>query len=99
MLYLIPVGRGVEICRHGFGSHPALRVHGRVHHRDVGRLCWEAHRAPHAVEVSTRGTKAERLTRALRDAFTSLSTCLHRRLESPKVCVSCDLLGSYLKIF
>lgn len=47
----------MEICRHGFGSHPALRVHGRVHHRDVGRLCWEANRAQHAVEVSTKGTK------------------------------------------
>lgn len=50
MLRLIPGGGGVEIRRHGFGPHPALRVHGRVHHRDFGRVCREAHRAQHAVE-------------------------------------------------
>lgn len=46
---LTPGGRGVEVRCHGFGPHPALRVHGRVHHRDTCRLCWETHRAQHAV--------------------------------------------------
>lgn len=59
MFHLIPGSRGVEIRRHGFGPHPAVRVHGRVHHRDVGRLCWEAHRAQHPVEFSNRRVRAE----------------------------------------
>lgn len=81
----------MEIRRHGFGPHPALRVHGRVHHRDGGRLCWEAHRAQHAVEF---------MNPPGRFMMCSLvSTCLHRRLKSCKVCVSCDLDGSYLKFF
>lgn len=46
-----PGGGGVEVRCHGFGPHPALRVHGRVHHRDGRRLCRETHRAQHAVEA------------------------------------------------
>lgn len=60
----------MEIRCHGFGPHPALRLHGRVHHRDGGCLCWEAHRAQHGVELSTRRVKAERLTRAAHEVFT-----------------------------
>lgn len=41
----------MEVRRHGFGPHPALRLHGRVHHRDALRLRREAHRAQHAVRV------------------------------------------------
>lgn len=51
MFHLLAGGGGVEIRCHGFGPHPALRLHGRVHHRDGGCLCWEAHRAQHAVEL------------------------------------------------
>lgn len=39
----VPGSRGVEVRRHGSGPHPALRVHGRVHHRDARRLRWETH--------------------------------------------------------
>lgn len=64
MFGLLAGGGGVEIRGHGPGPHPALRVHGRVHHRDGGRLCWEAHRAQHAVDFSAGRLKAEMLTRA-----------------------------------
>lgn len=47
----VPGSGGVEVRRHGSGPHPALRVHGRVHHRDARRLRWETHRAQHAVEA------------------------------------------------
>lgn len=57
MLHLLAGGGGVEIRCHGFGPHPALRVHGRVHHRDGGCLCWEAHRAQ-LLELSSRRVKA-----------------------------------------
>lgn len=65
MLHLLAGGGGVEIRCHGFGPHPPLRVHGRVHHRDGGRLCWEAHRAQHGVELSSSRVEAERSTRAV----------------------------------
>lgn len=46
-----PGCRGVEVCCDGFGPHPALCVHGCVHHRDACRLCWKTHWAQHAVEA------------------------------------------------
>lgn len=97
MLRLLSGGGGVEIRCHGFGPHPALRVHGRVHHRDGGRLRREAHRAQLAVEFNSGRVRAERLTRALREAFAPfrLSAQAFAILES----LSCDLDGSYLKFF
>lgn len=50
LLHLTSGCRGVEVRCHGFGPHPAVRVHGRLHHRDGGRLCWTTHWTQHVVE-------------------------------------------------
>ena len=39
----------MEVRCHGDGPHPAVRVHGRVHHRHAGRVCGTAVGAEHAV--------------------------------------------------
>ena len=39
----------MEVCCHGAGPHPAVRVHGRVHHRHAGGVRWTADGAQHAV--------------------------------------------------
>lgn len=44
-----PGSGGVEVCCHGVGPHPAVRLHGCVYHRYPGRVCWKTHRAQHAV--------------------------------------------------
>lgn len=55
--------RGVEICGNGSGPHPALRLHGRLPRRHVGRLCWKTHRAQHGVRAPTgNGSSASTTT-------------------------------------
>lgn len=50
-----PGSGGVEVCCHGLGPRPAVRLHGGVHRRHTGRLRRETHRAQHAVERDAVG--------------------------------------------
>lgn len=43
--------RGMEVCGHGVGSYPSVRVHGCVYHRHVGCVRRAADRAQYAVRV------------------------------------------------